>query len=234
MNPLSPLRSTLLLALLLALALPFGAAAQDAVEYDTSKVVPPPRTGNASLSPMDISATTLGEDAYVKVVYGSPRKKDREIFGSLVPYGEVWRTGANEATELTTTADLEINGETLPAGTYSVFTIPGEETWTVIFNSGLGQWGAYDYDESTDVLRVEAEATSTEEAIRGLHDHVRGNRGRPGAGDGLGRDEGVAPDGRGTRRPEGEACRNRALSDRKLSPRRDPARIKPEPSSSSE
>ena len=167
MNCLTSLRSTLPLALLLALVLPFSATAQEAAEYDTSQVVPPPRYDNTR-SPMDISSTMLGDSVYVKVVYGSPRKNDRQIFGDLVPYGEVWRTGANEATELTTTADLEINGETLPAGTYSVFTIPGEETWTVIFNSGLGQWGAYNYDESKDVLRVEAPASSTEKPYEGF------------------------------------------------------------------
>ena len=166
MNPITALPRALFLTLLLAAALPFSATAQEAAEYDTSMVVPPPRYDNAK-SPMDISATMLG-DAYVKVVYGSPRKNDREIFGELIPFGEVWRTGANEATELTTTTDLDINGQTLPAGTYAVFTIPGEENWTVIFNSALGQWGAYDYDESKDVLRVEAPVMETEKPYEGF------------------------------------------------------------------
>ena len=168
MNPITALFRALFLMLLLAVALPFSALAQEqeTVEYDTSKVVPPPRHGNM-LSPMDISTAMLG-DTYVKVVYGSPRKRDRVIFGDLVPYGELWRTGANEATELTTTGDLDIDGQTLPAGTYSVFTIPGEEAWTVIFNSALGQLGAADYDESKDVLRVEAPVMETEKPYEGF------------------------------------------------------------------
>ena len=167
MNLITALSRALFLMLLLAVALPFGAIAQEAAEYDTSKVVPPPRYNNM-LSPMDISSTMLG-DTYVKVVYGSPRMRDRVIFGELVPYGELWRTGANEATELTTTGDLDVNGQTLPAGTYSVFTIPGEETWTVIFSSALGQAaGAGNYDESKDVLRVEASAMETEKPYEGF------------------------------------------------------------------
>ncbi|MGI9174214.1 MAG: DUF2911 domain-containing protein [Rhodothermales bacterium] len=166
MNLITALPRALFLTLLLAVALPVGAIAQEAAEYDTSKVVPPPRYNN-TLSPMDISSTMLG-DTYVKVVYGSPRMREREIFGDLVPYGELWRTGANEATELTTTGDLDVNGQTLPAGTYAVFTIPGEEMWTVVFNSALGQLGAADYDESKDVLRVEVPVMETEKPYEGF------------------------------------------------------------------
>jgi hypothetical protein len=106
-------------------------------------------------SPMAIAKIKLGGNAFVKVVYSRPFKKGREIFGGLVPFGQVWRTGANEATELTTTADLSLGGKTLKAGTYAVFTIPSKDKWTVIFNSDLGQWGAYTYDASKDVMRVD-------------------------------------------------------------------------------
>jgi hypothetical protein len=92
------------------------------------------------LSPVAIAATTVN-DTYIRVVYGQPHKRDRVVFGELVPYGQVWRTGANEATEITFTGDVEIVGETIEAGTYSIFSIPGEEEWTIILNSGLGQWG---------------------------------------------------------------------------------------------
>ena len=102
-------------------------------------------------------------DTYIKIVYGQPYKGGREIFGELVTYGEVWRTGANEATEITTTRDILFSGERVEAGTYSLFTIPGQENWTVILNSELGLWGAFDYDPSKDVLRVEAEANRTEQ-----------------------------------------------------------------------
>lgn len=106
-------------------------------------------------------------NTYVKIVYGQPYKRGRDIFGQLVPYEEVWRTGANEATELTTTKDISFGGGELKAGTYALFTIPKEEDqWTIILNSGLGQWGAFEYHPENDVLRVEAPAiekeTSTE------------------------------------------------------------------------
>lgn len=90
----------------------------------------------------------------VTLEYGRPNVKGREIWGGLVPYGKVWRTGADEATTITFGGDVVIEGQELAAGTYSLFTIPGEEEWTVIFNEVAEQWGAYDYDESKDVLRV--------------------------------------------------------------------------------
>lgn len=96
-------------------------------------------------------------DTYIKIVYGQPYKKNREIFGNIVPYNEVWRTGANEATELTTTQDIIFGGKKLSAGTYTLFSIPNkDDSWTIILNGTLGQWGAFDYDNSTDVLRVKA------------------------------------------------------------------------------
>ncbi|MCF6308159.1 MAG: DUF2911 domain-containing protein [Flavobacteriaceae bacterium] len=80
-------------------------------------------------------------DLELKAFYNSPSKKGRAIFGELVPYNEVWRTGANEASTFTTNKDLLINGKTLPRGTYSLWTIPGEDTWQVIFNSEMYEWG---------------------------------------------------------------------------------------------
>ncbi|MFC5412926.1 DUF2911 domain-containing protein [Larkinella bovis] len=83
----------------------------------------------------------------VKVVYGQPSKKGRVIFGpdGLEKYGKVWRTGADEATEITFAKDVVFGGKPVKAGTYTLFTIPDEKEWTVILNSKLGQWGAYDY-----------------------------------------------------------------------------------------
>jgi len=77
----------------------------------------------------------------IEIFYSSPAKKDREIFGALVPYNEVWRTGANEATTFTTNKDLLIDGQTLPAGEYTLWTIPGEKSWQIIFNSKMYGWG---------------------------------------------------------------------------------------------
>ena len=93
------------------------------------------------------SPTITTESDNVKVVYGQPSKKGREIFGSLVPYGQVWRTGANGATEVTFKKDVNFAGAKVKAGTYSLFTIPSSTEWTVILNSELKQWGAYEYDK---------------------------------------------------------------------------------------
>ncbi|MEM8967391.1 MAG: DUF2911 domain-containing protein [Bacteroidota bacterium] len=114
-------------------------------------------------SPMSVAAMKQG-DTYVKVVYCRPHKRDRQVFGGLVPYGEVWRLGANEATEITLTEDLMLNGQKLAAGTYSMYAIPEKDKWTVIFNNALGEWGHYNYDKDKDALRVEAPTSKTEES----------------------------------------------------------------------
>ena len=95
------------------------------------------------------------KDTYFKLTYSQPHKKGRAIFGSLVPYGKVWRTGANEATEFTVTKNMQINGTLLLAGTYSLFTIPDKEKWTIIINSEPGLWGSYNYNEALDVMRFD-------------------------------------------------------------------------------
>lgn len=121
-------------------------------------------------SPIAIAQTTHEpSNTYVKIVYGQPYKNDRQIFGELVPYGKVWRTGANEATELTTTQNISFAGDTLEAGTYALFTIPNEDKeWTIILNNELGQWGAFDYDSNHDVLRVNVPSQSTEKVTEAL------------------------------------------------------------------
>ncbi len=105
-------------------------------------------------APKSPRITAEGKD--VKISYGQPSKRDREIFGKLVPYGEVWRTGANEATEITFAKNATFGGKPVKAGTYTLFTIPGKSEWTFILNSTLKQWGAYKYNEikGNDVLKV--------------------------------------------------------------------------------
>ncbi|MCU0356146.1 MAG: DUF2911 domain-containing protein [Cyclobacteriaceae bacterium] len=115
-----------------------------------------------SFSPEEI--VTLSEDGLlVTVHYNRPFKKGRDIFGGLVPYGQVWRTGANEATIFETNKPLRFNGEVLSAGKYSLWTIPDSTSWQVIFNSETGQWGINSKGEanrnpSLDVLQVSAVA----------------------------------------------------------------------------
>jgi hypothetical protein len=104
----------------------------------------------------------------VIIDYCRPYMKGREIFGGLVPYGEVWRTGANEATTFTVNEDVMFGGKKLAAGTYGLFTIPEPDSWTIILNSVAEQWGAFDYDPTRDVLRVEAKTEPVEQPLEQL------------------------------------------------------------------
>jgi Protein of unknown function (DUF2911) len=92
----------------------------------------------------------------ITIEYSSPGVKGREIFGDLVPYDKVWRTGANAPTKITFSKDVTINNKPVPAGTYAFFTIPGKKDWTIILNKNHKQWGAGDYSEDEDVLRIKA------------------------------------------------------------------------------
>lgn len=104
---------------------------------------------------------TVGGAAVV-LEYGSPKVNGRTIWGELVPYDAVWRTGADEATTFTVDKAVTVEGQALAAGSYSLFTIPGKEEWTVIFNKTAKQWGAYKYDEGQDVLRVKVKPVVAE------------------------------------------------------------------------
>lgn len=119
-----------------------------------------------SFSPEE-EVTYNSRDLNIRVFYNRPYKKGRDIFGGLVPYGDVWRTGANEATTFETNKDLLIEGKTLKKGKYSLWTIPGEETWKIIFNSEHGQWGIgsdgeANRDPKHDVLTVDVHAVLQE------------------------------------------------------------------------
>ncbi len=98
------------------------------------------KNNTKSFSPEDTVEFSSG-DLQLEVFYNRPYKKGREIFGGLVPYNEVWRTGANEATTFSTSKDILVDGSPLPAGTYTLWTIPGPESWKVIFNSEMYPWG---------------------------------------------------------------------------------------------
>jgi len=111
----------------------------------------------------------------VTVEYGRPLVNGREIWGKLVPYGRVWRTGADEATTITFSKDVSVEGQRLAAGTYALFTIPGESEWTVIFNRTARQWGAYEYDAGADALRVTV-APESGEHVEALDFVVEGER----------------------------------------------------------
>ncbi|MCB1198703.1 MAG: DUF2911 domain-containing protein [Deltaproteobacteria bacterium] len=117
-------------------------------------------------SPADISAyPAKGQDKIVKVIYSRPQAKGRSVFGKLVAYDKVWRTGANEATEVTFFTDVTIGGQKIAKGTYSLFTIPTEKSWTVILNKELNQWGAFDYKKESDVIRTIVQTTKVNDTV---------------------------------------------------------------------
>src|SRR5665213_516514 len=101
----------------------------------------------------------------IEVVYSRPGVKDRTVFGGIVPYGQVWRTGANNATKITFSTPVKLNGTDIPAGTYALFTIPGADEWTIIINKGAAQWGAFQYDEKADVTRFKVTPVQLAEQI---------------------------------------------------------------------
>jgi hypothetical protein len=104
-------------------------------------------------SPHEQASISLGGKK-ITIEYGRPSKKGRNIFGELVPWGKVWRTGADEATTLTTEADLTIGTIKLPKGAYALFTVPGEKEWTLVVNKEAKQWGAFKYDQKQDLGRT--------------------------------------------------------------------------------
>ncbi len=140
---------TILAGLIIYLIAAPGAIAQDRAHDDIR------------VSPNAVVSQTIGTTE-VTITYGRPAVRDRDIFGELVPFDEIWRTGADEATTITLSDDVKVEGEPLEAGTYSLFTIPQEEgPWTVIFNQVADQWGAYNYNPDEDALRVRVEPEET-------------------------------------------------------------------------
>lgn len=117
-------------------------------------------------SPLDIAYMKMERSAppIVKVIYSRPQLKGRPL-SKLAPNGKVWRTGANESTEIIFFKDVKMGGETIKAGTYSLFTIPGEKQWTIILNSDRDGWGSMGHKEANDVARFMVDATTSEESL---------------------------------------------------------------------
>lgn len=110
---------------------------------------------SAQASPPASASCDLGGGKTIKTDYSSPRAKGRKIYGGLVPFGDVWRTGANAATTFVTSADVNVGGKTVPAGSYTIFTVPTADKWTLIINKKTGEWGIpYKY-ESDELARVD-------------------------------------------------------------------------------
>jgi hypothetical protein len=119
-------------------------------------------------SPIQIANLKTAENQYIKCTYGQPMKKGRVVFGNVVPYNKLWRTGANEATEITFSCNFRIGETILPAGTYTLFSIPQKDIWTIILNSVLGQWGDFSYDSTKNVLRTEVQAIKNSDIYEGF------------------------------------------------------------------
>lgn len=111
-------------------------------------------------SPAAKATCTLADGKTVTVDYSSPRAKGRKIFGGLVPYGQVWRTGANEATTFVTTTDAMVGGTHVPAGSYTIFTIPNKDKWTLVISKKTGEWGTDYPGPENDLARIEMKASA--------------------------------------------------------------------------
>lgn len=111
----------------------------------------------------EVTAALAGKK--ITVSYGRPYMKGRAIFGGLVPWGQVWRTGADEATTFTTESDVVIGGLKVPKGEYALFTIPAEKQWTLVVNKTAKQWGAFKYDSAQDLGRVPMAVTSAAKPV---------------------------------------------------------------------
>jgi hypothetical protein len=115
-----------------------------------------PKKPNALSPEMKTSATIAGKQ--IRIEYSAPSARGRKVMGDVVPYGQVWRTGADGATTLVTDADLKFGSLTVPKGTYTLWTLPGENDWQLIINKQTGQWGT-NYDQSQDLGRVPMKVT---------------------------------------------------------------------------
>ena len=129
------------------------------------------------LSPPATAQCKFSDGKSITVNYSSPRAKGRKIYGGLVPFGQVWRTGANEATSFVTDTDLTIGGKDVPAGSYTIFTVPTEDKWTLIINKKTGEWGTpYKY-ESDELGRMDMQVSKTSAPVENftISFHEMGN-----------------------------------------------------------
>ena len=122
--------------------------------------------GMGALSPRDSAVADIG-GAHVAVDYGRPFKRGRVVFGQVVPWGEVWRTGANAATGFTTTRDLQVGGVRVPAGKYTLWTLPTQQGWKLIVNQQTGQWGT-EYDAARDLARIDMQTRKLDTPVEGF------------------------------------------------------------------
>jgi hypothetical protein len=111
-------------------------------------------------SPPAKASCSLGDNASITIDYSSPRAKGRKVFGGLVPYGEVWRLGANEATTFVTSSDVTVGGTKVPAGSYTLFAVPNADGWKLVISKKTGEWGTAYPGPSNDLARIDMKVSS--------------------------------------------------------------------------
>lgn len=119
--------------------------------------------------PAPSPSATIKQDfstSNIEISYSRPAARGRKIFGGIVPFGEVWRTGANSATKVTFGEDVKLNGKAIKAGSYAIYTIPGEKEWKVIINTGVSNWGVSGFNEKDDVASFTIPVTKTSETVQ--------------------------------------------------------------------
>jgi len=121
-------------------------------------------------------AEGVADGAKIVIDYSKPSAKGRKMLGGNEPFGKIWRTGANEATTFEVDKNIKVEGKELTKGKYALFTIPGENEWTIIFNKTVNQWGAYDYKEADDALRVTVKPGKTDKFVETFSISVEGNK----------------------------------------------------------
>ena len=144
-------------AAMMALLFSFAvlASAQMSMSQDKSKRPSPPASAQCKFS----------DGKAVKIDYSSPRAKGRKIFGDLVPYGQVWRTGANEATAFVTDTNVSAGGKNVPTGSYTIFTVPEQDKWTLVVSKKTGEWGTDYPGEKEDLVRAPMNVSKTSSAV---------------------------------------------------------------------
>jgi len=144
------MRKPLMLAGTVVAALAISAIALPAQQDKSSRPSPPAK-----------AECKLPNGKTITVDYSSPRAKGRKLFGGLVPYGQVWRAGANEATTFVTTSDITVGGKAVPAGKYTIFAIPAEDKWTLIISKKTGEWGTAYPGPDNDLARIDMKVSKT-------------------------------------------------------------------------
>jgi len=146
---------------------PFLFAVGSALMFTSSGLAEAPKIEFPASSPPCTLKQRVGLTD-IEIDYSRPSVKGRDIFGGLIPYDKVWRTGANQATKIVFSTPVKLNGTEIPAGTYAFLTIPGKDEWTIIINKGAEQWGAYKYDEKSDIARIKATPITLDRSIETL------------------------------------------------------------------